>query len=504
VTHRHFTRVAATEGYPEHRSFRPGEAVPIHAASRMASVDVHVVRAGDADPCFTTERLAIGDHAFGDHAHAVGCGWPVAFQVPTTPDWRPGLYFVHFDDGSVGVRSPAWFVLGGSQPELPLMVLSTNTWNAYNQWGGRCMYTGSPAQAFDRPLEHGYLERVADPDGFDGRVTSVVPGDHDHRKLQEYQRRHGLPLWTASSGWHNWERRFVQWAEGEGVDVDYAIDVDLHRRSDILDGRRLLVTVGHSEYWSRQMRDRVDAFVEAGGNWGIFSGNTCFWQVRIGDDDVMVCHKGLARREDPMRGEVPEMLTSMWSDPLIGHPENTTTGLSFTRGGYHRIGQAVPDGPGGYTVHRPEHWALAGTGVTSGDTVGAASLAVGYEVDGCALDTTGDVPVPTGEDGSPTSLEVIATAPARLISINAETCEAPEALWASVDPPGDLEGTAIVLFGDDSQENIARIAHGHCVMASFTKGRGTVFNAGSADWAYGLDGDRAVQQITRNVLNRLS
>ena len=39
-------------------------------------------------------------------------------------------------------------------------------------------------------------------------------------------------------------------------------------------------------------------------------------------------------------------------------------------------------------------------------------------------------------------------------------------------------------------------------MGVFERG-GTVFNAGVTDWAYGLDGDRLVQEVTRNVLTRL-
>ena len=74
---------------------------------------------------------------------------------------------------------------------------------------------------------------------------------------------------------------------------------------------------------------------------------------------------------------------------------------------------------------------------------------------------------------------------------------------ASVEPPGDLEFTAIRLFGDDSPQNVARVAHTYAVMGLFTRG-GTVFNAGSADWAYGLDHDPLIQQVTRNVLERLS
>jgi hypothetical protein len=41
-------------------------------------------------------------------------------------------------------------------------------------------------------------------------------------------------------------------------------------------------------------------------------------------------------------------------------------------------------------------------------------------------------------------------------------------------------------------------------MGTFTRGRGTVFNAGTTDWAYGLDDDPIVQRITHNVVDRLA
>ena len=75
--------------------------------------------------------------------------------------------------------------------------------------------------------------------------------------------------------------------------LDFAVNSDLEFHPEVLDGHRLMLSVGHDEYWSWGMRDRADAFVEAGGSWAIFSGNTCFWQVRYEDDGrTMVCYKG--------------------------------------------------------------------------------------------------------------------------------------------------------------------------------------------------------------------
>src|SRR4051795_8833185 len=61
-------------------------------------------------------------------------------------------------------------------------------------------------------------------------------------------------------------------------------DVDLHRDgAALLEPYRLMVSVGHDEYWSGPMRDAVEGFVAAGGNAAFFSGNTSLWQVRLED-----------------------------------------------------------------------------------------------------------------------------------------------------------------------------------------------------------------------------
>jgi len=358
--------------------------------------------------------------------------------------------------------------------------------------------------SFQRPMDRGFLHR---PDAsYDGRVASIEPeGDPGHHRLLEYLEAHRYPLWCTSAGWHSWERRFVRWAERAGYGVDVVVNADLEAPRTV-DGYRLLVSVGHDEYWTWSMRDTVDAFVTAGGNHAIFSGNTSFWQVRLEDDRrTLVAYKGSAAAHDPVVGTDSDHLrTSFWSDPAIGRPETSTTGLTFTRGGYARIGWGTPRSAGGYSVHRPEHWAFAGTDLRYGDQLGAASYVVGYEVDGCALTLRDGLPVPTHVDGAPATLEVLATAPARLLSNTPTYSELPRALWADVDGPGDLEGVAAGLFGRATPENVARVAHGRCVMGCFTRGAGTVFNVGSTDWAYGLDHDPTVQQVTRNVIDRLS
>jgi hypothetical protein len=246
------------------------------------------------------------------------------------------------------------------------------------------------------------------------------------------------------------------------------------------------------------MRDAVEGFLQGGCNAAFFSGNTCWWQVRF-EDRHMTCFKYRAD-EDPVGGTADErFLTGAWPDRRIGRPETAMTGLSFSRGGYSRYGLGVPRASGAYTVWRPDHWAFEGTDLRYGDALGLAAAIVGYEVDGCELTMTDGVPVPTRADGAPDTLEVLATAPARLWARDEQPSR-------YAHEPGELEHVAIVLFGEDWESHVHRIANNHAVVGCFrTPGGGTVFNAGCTDWTYGIQGaDPNVTRITRNVLERLS
>ena len=166
----------AVEGYPSRWSYRPGESVPFHCSSLAPAFSVEVARIGAA-----REVVWRGDGIPGEpqpvppDAHSAGCGWPVSFTLPIGEAWRSGFYEVALRaDGVAGTEpvSHAFFVVRSPQPGRDtsiLMVLGTNTYNAYNKWGGACLYTGSPRVSFQRPLERGFVWKPSDPDGFDGR-----------------------------------------------------------------------------------------------------------------------------------------------------------------------------------------------------------------------------------------------------------------------------------------------------------------------------------------------
>ena len=283
----------------------------------------------------------------------------------------------------------------------------------------------------------------------------------------------GLSVWSGGAGWWNWERAFVHWAERNGYALDVAISTDLETVPSVLDGYRLFVCAGHRRVLVMGHARRARHAYRRRGNAAILSGNTCFWQVRFEPrrrhDDVLQVRGGRRTRYAGTPDE--RFLTGPWSHRLVGHPETSTIGLTFTRGGYSRYGLGVPRASGAYTVHRPEHW-LFGARTCSRRRARLADTIVAYEVDGCAMTLGADGrPVPTHTDGTPPTLRVLATAPARL--------------WAQQDQPsryahepGELEHTALALWGDTWRDHVDEIAYNHAVLGVWTTpGGGTIVNA---------------------------
>ncbi|MBA3652672.1 MAG: hypothetical protein H0W70_00600 [Actinobacteria bacterium] len=498
-------------GYCWPQSAEPGGRVELHlSSSGDRPVRVEIARVGLVRTVvFSDDAVAAGDHPTPNNASAEGCDWPAAMTIDIGDDWRSGYYEVtlEIDVGGKTRRDYAFFVVRPKvgAPSAPrLLVLATNTWHAYNDLGGTNLYTGGTTVSLQRPMSPGYLYK---PPGAGRRVTTTNPPDPQMASHVGYLRLNHLSPYAGSAGWPDWELPFVQWCEREGYDLDVATNADLEDHPGLLrpGGYSLMLSVGHDEYWSGPMRDTVEGFIAGGGNVAFFSGNTSFWQVRMEDHTPqgpaasMVGYKGRFKDDPVYETDRLGELTSMWSDHLIGRPENLMTGVSFARGGYHRIGKRVTNGLGGYTIHRADHWLFDGTDLDYGDVLGAAATVVGYECDGCAFTYRDGLPYPTGEDGTPDNFVILATAPA------AHFTRTTSARPPKPHEPAENEFIAGRLFGTRDPAAIERVEHGHAVLGTYTSpAGGVVITSGSTDWAHGLaEREPNVEQITRNVLDRL-
>jgi hypothetical protein len=442
--------VATVEGYADKLSVRPGETVSFHVSSKSRTFDAVVAREGaKREVVLSREGIEGSEQAVPDDASARGCRWPVTFRLTVPEAWRSGYYSVTLrptapagETRKGADRSELFFVVLPAHPGRDskiLLQLSTNTYNAYNNWGGYSLYA------------------------YNGR-------DKVQGRRVSFDR-------PPASQFRTWELPFVDWAESNGYALELAVNSDLEFRPELLGHYKLVLSVGHDEYWSAPMRDHLEAFIARGGNVAFFSGNTCCWQVRSEDDGrALVCWKQAFEQDPVYKTDDHRLLSTLWSHHLVKRPENGLTGVGFLFGGYHRSHGQFMDGPGAFNVRRPDHWLLAGTNLKDGDAFGGKDTVVGYECDGCEFVVRDGKPQPTHRDGTPDSFVIVATAPAR---------------WH----PDDCEW----------YDRWEKGRTGAAVLGTYTRpGGGTVVTAGTTDWSHGLKGrDAAVERITRNVLDRL-
>jgi hypothetical protein len=444
-----------TTGYPGAPSIFPGETLFFHVSTDAPQVRIELHRQGAKLELKATSPWAPGrrsadlppweDWSTSFAAHAV--------TIPA--DAPPGVYVAMFIEGDAagnelqtqqidrtradGRDAKALFVVRNPKPGSTAAVLYKLpffTYCAYNSAGDPTgsLYTGPRRKVtFHRP----------------GNGTGGTPWD-----------AHVVDFYDLASPrqtFAHWDEKFVRWLEESGISVDYATDLDVHRNDgDFLSAYRLVLSVGHDEYWSEDLRAHLESFVAAGGNLALFSGNVCWWRVTVEDDETAIAADKTVRP-----GET--VAPGHW---FPGHPENSLTGVSYRNAGGQWNGPR-PSG-GGFTVRDSQSWVLAGTGLVNGEVFGEKLAVVGYECDGAAFLVGVDgIPQPTGEDGTPLNFVIVATASV--------------AGW---------EGAEIGALAS-------------ATMGYHVKG-GMVFTAATTDWPRALEqGDPVVAQITRNVLARL-
>ena len=496
--------------YSDRPCYSPGDVICFHVSTTARTYRLEIARDGlEFEILFCSDALPGKRYDTPVDASVVGCGWPVGFEFRIPVDWPAGGYRVTSRiETSDGIREQHHlFLLRGNQAgraQRLLLVSSTGTWCAYNNWGGSNHYEGitgpagsdySPILSLQRPLPRGFVVLPADAPRA-ALAAAPSPGEPVSYPHMEWAYATGHSKKYASAGWASYERHFMHWAEGAGFDVDIVSQYDLQLHPEVIEGYPCLVFIGHDEYWSWEMRDTVDAYVESGGRVARFAGNF-MWQTRLEDDGRrQVCYKYRAREEDPASGS--NRITTSWEAPKVGRPGAMTFGLNALHGVYAGWGGCVAFGAGGFPLYRPDHWAFDGTGLGYGDVLGAGSRIFAYEVDGLDYEIRDGLPYPAGKGKVPDGLEILALG----LASNREIARGvdDDALFLGSE---DCSFRAELLHGEVNRQTMALAARGSGMIVTFPRGKGEVFHAGSVEWVAGLiRRDAQVEQVTRNVLSR--
>lgn len=214
-------------------------------------------------------------------------GWDVTTTFDVPDDWVSGVYIVQFilTSGPYSGDS-TWYpviVRASDKREYPadiLIKMPSSTWQAYNDWGGKSLYTFNSTNNEDADIVS-YNRPLHNP---------LYPHFDDGGPMAVYY----------------WEYQGLRFVESEGFNVAYITNDDVYSNPDQLLDHKAVLTLGHDEYWTGTERDAYEQARDKGVNLSFVSSNTAYWQVRYQDDTrTMVGYKESVEN-DPKSGTQEE------------------------------------------------------------------------------------------------------------------------------------------------------------------------------------------------------
>lgn len=241
--------------------------------------------------------------------------WSVSASWTAT-DAVSGIYLAKLTRNDNSGSSHIAFVVRDDAGNADILFKTSDaTWQAYNGYGGNSLYVNNSG--------------------------TPVPG-FNHATKVSYNR----PFYTRSGGggsgssedWlFNAEYPMIRWLERNGYDVSYTTDVDMDRDPTVITTsmHKILLSIGHDEYWSAAERTAFETARGNGVHLAFFSGNEVYWKTRWEDNHrTLVCYKEGTQGENVCGGDCDpsNIWTGLWRDGCASNapdgcnPENALTG----------------------------------------------------------------------------------------------------------------------------------------------------------------------------------
>ena len=160
--------------------------------------------------------------------------------------------------------------------------------------------------------------------------------------------------------------------EQQGYDVSYISNIDTHADPKGLLRTKGFISVGHDEYWTKDMYKNVLQARDQGVNLAFFGGNSVLCVVPLLPSENGMPNRS-ARREGwfmPVPDEIPEALKRRLLNRRDFELNMGPDGAQLMGGRLDKdqeTGRGM--GSGDWTCAMPEHWLFEGTGMKKGDSI---------------------------------------------------------------------------------------------------------------------------------------
>lgn len=253
-----------------------------------------------------------------------GFGYRKTFDYTVPADMASGVYYL---DGNRQI----FFVVKKPTAADVLVVVPTNSMNAYACTGGRSLY----------------------PCTINGEKVDAVPKVSFLRPIADRRKYYTdkLQLINPMLKWFEYEQRV-------NASVSYITDYELDDLNYI-SGSKVLAILGHNEYWSHQGQKNFDHFTHTQGkNAWVLGGNIIWWATRYEDQgNTLVSFKYYEDTEAPSDDLRTVLLMSVGIDPV------KSIGGLFHYGGYDNNKVDSFGSPNPMRITKPDSPMFAGTGI---------------------------------------------------------------------------------------------------------------------------------------------
>lgn len=324
------TTLGKTCGYSDKLSVLPGEKLDLMISTKAETFFIEFIRVGkDLQKIHEINNIPGTYQSIETKfPSAFGCKWESTYKYNIPDNISSGCYLIKLIGNGTNDISFIPVIVKPKKVENHIAVIaSTNTWHAYNSWGGQNFYinyTSFPSKYIlntQRPFDL-YLRNP---------VEDKCQITRDHLLVGE---------------------RFVwAWLEREGFGYDLYSDQDLHSQKEFrnfLSKYKIIVISTHNEYWSSTMIGNLREFIKNGGNVISLSGNTMYKEVEFLGQDLIVLDGAYFRHQ--------------------GFNEETILGTAHDLRGF--------DTWAPYKVVQSNHWVFEGTNLKDGDLIGSDGLNV--------------------------------------------------------------------------------------------------------------------------------
>lgn len=323
-------------GYAQRVSFRPGDDIYLYVHSRYPRMDVDVFKVGRFLELVSSLRdVPVQEQLRFAQAARDGAGFKKTVSITGTGAWDSGLYFARLKTP----QTTSFVTFTISQPVLSMrkdtvVLASTNTWNAYNEWGGASHYMYKEVNESERVMET-HLSFLRP--NVESRPGSGTPEDRA-------QKGH-----LAGA-----ERWLLSWLKDRNIAFDMLSASDLERYPDALDGYSNVVLNVHPEYWTARMYDALQGHLRRGGSVLSLAGNGVYWKSSIRGSQMETQKRRYHHLHDGTPG-------GKWRDR--GRPESAVMGTQYSSLGY---GTHAP-----YKVLVADHHLFDGADISQGSEFGS-------------------------------------------------------------------------------------------------------------------------------------